>query len=253
MIDEGADTGSRERASAGPYVMTIGTPAGMPWDQWRLARLEAENSSPLPLDQLRYALRRIGRWRPGQPGRFAGAFFHRDGVRGEQAHVQELDGVELQFLVRDEASTRAARIRRWTPLACISIAAVSLLAAFPLALADRNTANTALELLRQQAQRNLAARENARRQHAENISLAQVGARGSSLANALDDIGWLARARDPASGIVALEWTPDGLLISSAGPSNPIAAKDRTITPASAPGPVSQWIASSPEERAGAR
>lgn len=225
-----------------PFVLTIGVPAGLPWDQWRQARLEAEHSAPLPIDQLRYDLRRIGRWRPGQPGLFATAFFHNNQVAGELSHGQEVGGEFLKFTIRDDASGQRERFRKWGPLVCGALGGATIAASILLAASDREEANSALEAQRLEAQRVLAARERAQRRLAESRALGAIGVRGSRLSDALDDIGWLSRARDPAATIRAVEWTPSAMTITAAGPSNPIVARDRAVQPASAPGATSQWV-----------
>ncbi|MCE3290957.1 MAG: hypothetical protein K0R83_2969 [Caulobacter sp.] len=217
-------------AQARPFVLTFTAPPAMPWDQWRLVKLEAQHGAPLPEDEVRLSLRRLDPWRPGREGRFAAAYFRREEVTGEVRHTEMLDGEPIEFILQDRLSTRKAAWERYLPLACVAVAALVAVGAATLALQDRERADATLDEQYRSAVRARSLGEQTQRRFAEQRALVAVGAQGRQLADVMEDIGWLARARAPNAVLGKVEWRPSGLVVETTGPTTPIVSQDRQAT-----------------------
>jgi hypothetical protein len=246
MTDEASEPPA---ATPRPFILTFTAPAGLPWDQQRLIRLEASHAAPLPADQIVLDLRRLDPWRLGRESRFAGAYFRRQDVRGEIRHTEEIDGREVQFVGQDAEAAARARWARLAPPAAGAIAVILFGALAALAVMDRAERDVALEDQARIVRRDLTVAEQTQRRLAEAQALDQAGARGARLSDALADLVWLSRARDPNAAVSAVGWRPEAMVVEAAGAAVPIATHDRTATRVPAPGAGSRWRIAPPPGR----
>src|SRR5688572_20809131 len=74
------------------FVRTFSTPSGLPWEQARAARLDAEHGAPLPLRDLLHRVKRLSPWSPGAVGRYAVFYVRRRDYRGAFETTVDVDG-----------------------------------------------------------------------------------------------------------------------------------------------------------------
>jgi hypothetical protein len=128
------------------FVRTLSTPPGLPWEQARVADLEARHGSPLPIAEVVYRLRRLEGWRPGSPGRFAAFYVLAAEVDGRLEATAQVEGREIAvtFVTGGARIAEAGR----SALRVVAIVAVAGLVAWTGfdALSRRGETDAAIEL-----------------------------------------------------------------------------------------------------------
>lgn len=93
-----------------PFIRVVVTPATWPWDQMRVARLEAMHTSPLSGGEANLVLRRLKPWTPGQPGEFAAIYLRAGDTPPAGGFDVEIQGRKLHVDLPSPAA-RAADLR----------------------------------------------------------------------------------------------------------------------------------------------
>jgi len=232
-----------EAAEPKVFVRTISTPPGLPWEQGRVADLEARHGSPLPIGEVLYRVRRLEGWRPGSPGRFAAFYVLAGEVGGRLDASAEVDGQALTvtFVTGSahvaEAGLAAART------VVIGVLAVLLIAAVAAAVNRRAETTGALQVVELRADGKLKRAETARRGRDLDRLLGLELERGVRLRDALGDIAWASNARAPDARIEALHWEPGFLAVTVKGEGSPFqAVTDREIRRADRPVRPGTWL-----------
>jgi hypothetical protein len=225
------------------FVRTLAAPPGLPWDQARIADLEARQGAPLPLSEVMYQLKRLEAWRPGAPARFAAFYVLARQVDDRLEASAEVDGrpVEVTFVGRGEQGTRAAGVA----MRGVVIAAVCLLFAWSVgaAFGKRAELDAALSLADQTAAskaKAVAARTLVRTQA---LLLAQEPDRGARLQNVLSDLAWADAAKSADARVEAVHWERGLLAIEARGGSPPVqATPERPVKRAAKPIRPGVWL-----------
>ena len=91
------DNGDEEAGAEAPriFVRVINTHPGSPWSQSQQATLEARLGAPGRLDDIAYRIRRLDRWRPGGPARFAAVYARAEDVRRGFVATRTVEGRPL--------------------------------------------------------------------------------------------------------------------------------------------------------------
>lgn len=244
-MSDAADLGGSGPA---PFIVSLDAPSGFPWEQRRAAELAARHNSPLPLEDVILDVQRLGRWRLGEPARFAAAFFRRDAIDGEAHHLARIDMFDIRFLARDDATSMARQRDRMLPAAVGGITILVFGACLWLALTSRAALDTQLDARIAELELQVRHAEAAKRRLADKRDLGQEGLAGSQMSDMLEDLVWLARARDPGSAVRSLEWTPQALTLSTETPGAPIATRDRAISAVDGAGGMARWAIPNPRE-----
>lgn len=231
-----------------PFIVTLDAPSGFPWEQRRAAELAARHNSPLPLEDVILDVQRLGRWRLGEAGRFAAAFFRRDAVDGEAQHLARIDTFDIRFIARDDAASTARQRDRMLPIAVGGITVLVFGACLWLAMSSRGARDAQLDARIAELELQVRQGEAAKRRLADKRDLGGERLAGSQASDMLEDLVWLARARDPGSAIRSLEWTPQALTLSTETPGAPIATRDRTISAVDGAGGMARWVIPNPRE-----
>ena len=206
MIDRGADKASRGKAERSVLVRTVTTPPALPWDQARVAALEAVQSAPAR--RLAVRTRRLGRWRPGAPGSFAAVYVQADRV-GDGFKVRQRVGqqtVTVRFAPERETSTRMrASLSAFLLAGGLALSVTAGVLAFNI----RAEREKALVMAEQTAARRLTRAESAERRTAAADLIAGRSEAGAPLAVVLHDLAAMREARDAATPIEAVHWRPE--------------------------------------------
>ena len=106
MIDDGADQTSGSRNARSVLVRTLTTPPALPWDQSKIAQLEAIQSSPAR--GLLVRIRRLSPWRPGAGGAFAAVYARPEDIGDGFKTRQRVGGrsIVVRFGPENETATR---------------------------------------------------------------------------------------------------------------------------------------------------
>lgn len=218
-------------AAAPPQVFTrtFNVPPGLPWDQSRAAALETRHGSPLPIHELLHRVRRLGRWAPGEPGRYAAFYVRRHDYAQPFETTLQVDGATLRVAF----GSRGAQLQRLQPwlLGLAAAAGAAVLVGAPLWLAWTARSDAAARLERLETR--LAARDRQARQleagRLQALAVSRASADLMTPADLLADLGWLARAKTPGARIVAVHWERGALAVEARGEAPPLAAFDRRL------------------------
>jgi hypothetical protein len=231
-----------EEAEPKVFARSIAAPAGAPWDQTRVAHLEARAGAPLPIGELVYQLRRLEPWRPGNPARFA-AFYARSAAVGARHKTHaEVDGrrLEVTFVSRAEREREAKRASLIFAIAggCM----VVVLASIAVGVTARHNTEAqlvALEGLAAQKAQLAAAADTARLQ---SNALTVAGVRGHAVSDLLGDLDWAATAKAPGARIQAVHWSGAVMVVEARGQIDPFVAGGRTATRMEKPLRPGLWL-----------
>ena len=242
-VEADAEAERPEAAEPKVFVRTISTPPGLPWEQGRVADLEARHGSPLPIGEVLYRVRRLEGWRPGSPGRFAAFYVLAGEVDGRLDASAEVDGQTLTvtFVTGGarvaEAGLAVARTGLIAALAALLIAGVAA------ALNRRAETAAALQVVELRAEAKLKRAEAARRGGDLDRLLGLELERGVRLRDALGDLAWASNAKAPDARIEALHWEPGLLAVTVKGEGSPFqAVTDREIRRADRPVRPGTWL-----------
>lgn len=245
------DDGPREAGDSAPeppvspkvLVRIVAAPPGLPWDQARVADLEARHGSPLPMSEVLYRLRRLETWRPGAPARFAAFYVIARDVVGRCESVVDVEGrpTRVSFLSRSE---QAALTRRLAIVGLtIGLSVAIVLTAVGSALVRRTDTVASLnevDLRLAGKARSLDALEKLRRQQQ---ALDAAPGRGAPVGAVAADVAWAVSAKTPESHIDALHWQPGLMAFEVRGAAPPFsAAPDKLIERAPRPLRPGVWL-----------
>lgn len=237
---DGAETAGGEAQRV--FVRVIAAQPGAPWDQSRQAALEARLGAPVRLTEVVYRLRRIDRWRRGEPARFAAVYARTEDARRGLVATPTVDGRQLTIDFSPPA--RQARRLRAPALAAGAIGvAIVLVAGLAHEVGVRRTAFAdQLEAVEgvaavqgRQAGDVLSAKREARALEAE-------GVRGRRIADVLTDVAWVARAKAPLARIEAVHWDHGFLAVEAGGEGPPFRSSERTLEKARKPVRSGVWL-----------
>ncbi len=224
------------------FVRAISTRPAAPWDQNRAARLEAELNAPLPLDVTALVVKRLERWSPGAPGRYAAVYARRSDVADGLTTVAQLDGrpIPVRFLSPER---QAAQLKTFAvAVAGATIMTFLLVLTIASVIAVRSEAEARLEALEQTVQRRLV---EARRREAlaeQSRALTAAGVENLRASAVLADLDWAARAK---SADVSLEGVyREGALmaVEVRGDQVPFAGGDRAVQRSEKPVRSGVWL-----------
>jgi hypothetical protein len=222
-------------------VRTFTAPPGLPWDQARVAALEARSGAPLPLADVVYQLRRLDPWFLGRAARYA-AFYIRAQDGGDVQSTVEVAGrqIRVHFL------SNAQRNRRARSLAVLAAGTAGLAlvvsGAATSALNTRSETQERLDTIEQIAAAKLRAVTLQERQRIQGKALDAAGMRHLGLNDVLDDLAWASAAKNPVAHIDALHWDHGHMAVEVRGDSPPFIAGVRPMVKADKPLRPRVWL-----------
>jgi hypothetical protein len=223
------------------FARSILVPPGLPWEQGRAARLDAQHGSPLPFADVVHQLRRTEPWRWGEPGRFAAFYLRRTQARSRyRAKVQLLDETfDIVFLPPADRQRQAQAVF----LAIFSVLCAGVIASAAIFQALDARAKAEVQLLALE------------RASMEAMSRARVRADQNRLATSMDahergvrpdivlaDFLWAAQAKSGDARINAWHWQPGLMAVEARGKVNPFLSSDRLVQRAKAPVSKGVWL-----------
>lgn len=224
------------------FVRPFFAPAGMPWDQARMADLDARLGAPLPLTELTYRVRRLEPWRPARPCRYA-AFYVRAADVGQGFVAEpEVDGAPVKVAFLSRAETRR-RVRRVTAiLGAAALSAVSCIAAGLAVVSARGSTADRLDAVEERAAvqlRRAEALEAAKRQ-ARVLDAVHID--GRRVRDALNDIAWASAGKSATARVEGLHWDRGYMALEVRGDAPPFERPDRLVQRAPKPMRPGVWL-----------
>lgn len=207
------------------FSRPIQTPPGLPWDQRRVAELEARAGSPVTDPMIHIVVTRRTPWRPRQPGLFEAEYlrpapkvvrpFEPQPPRGLPAWAVKADGSLAPWLLPAASVFLAVSI-----FGLAIVVGNARQASETRALTDLDAELGSLqEAIRTAAQASRSAR-----------ALEASGLPQSDLASALGDLGWLARSRAPEAQVQEVQWRRGVMTVRFRAPGQSFEAVDRAVS-----------------------
>jgi hypothetical protein len=216
-----------DRRGAKPFTRVLSTPPGWPWDQARIATLEARYTSPVSNANIAIIMRRLQPWGFGESGRFLAVYVRDSEV--QQGLKLELD-VSGKKIVIDMPSphTRAeqSRDRLWN-LGLIGLMACCVIGFGMVTLQRRTAEAERLTDLEMQMTRKVRDAEGVARAKADAEALSDLNLDNRTLDNALQDLKTISLQRDPAARLDAFYWNKGYWAVEVHGITPPV--KDPTV------------------------
>lgn len=220
---------------------TISTPAGWPWEQARVAALEARYSAPLPIAQMYLCLKRLTPWAARQPASFAAFYVRAAEVTTSFETVVEVEGRPMTVMFEPPA-VAAERARRAFVAGLAAAGVVALLVvAVAGALLARSEGETQLAVMERDAAAKFRRAETlqAARRDSATLTLVQPGDRPAA---AVTQLAWAMAARAPDARIEAWRWDHGAVEIEARGDAPPLLDPRRVMIRGGPPRPgVWRW------------
>lgn len=224
------------------FVRAFSVPAGLPWEQSRAAQLDARHGSPLPIDELLVQLRRLDRWSPGKPARYAAFYVRAQDYSAPFETTLQVDGhsVTVAFGARRQDLDRV-KLAAVIGL-IIALTGAVLGGSLTMALGARSQAQTALDTTEQLVltKRRTGLAYQVQIEQARGLRR-EIG-RARPVEEALADLDWAAAAKAPDARISALHWDHGLLGIEARGPAPPLIPGERPLQRAGAPLRPGVWL-----------
>lgn len=211
------------------FVRVFVTPPGAPWEQTKAADLEARHGAPLPIADLLFRVRRLAKWAPGRPGRFAVFYIRAQEFREPFETEVDVDGQPVKVAFGASAG-QLEQIKQIGLAVGVLVAVGAILGGgFMLALTARAELNTQIEALEMQSQQRLRAAQAYQKQKDLAQSLEVAVGRSGRMRDVVADLAWVATSKAPEARIIAVHWERGVLAVEARGEVAPFAAPDRRV------------------------
>jgi len=224
------------------FVRTLSAPPGAPWDQARVAALEARVGAPLPLGEVVYRVQRLDPWGLGRPARFAAAYVRAEEVGEDFETTVDAGGrsVRIRFLSMEARARQARKIGMIGAVAAVT--ALLTIAAITSSLGVRGETAARLSEAETMAASRLRSAQRVAADHAEARQLDAAGVRHLSVKDLLADMAWAGAAKAPGAHIDGLHWERGYMAVEVRGDAAPFANPDRAVLKADKPSRPGVWL-----------
>lgn len=224
------------------FVRALSTPPGLPWEQSRAATLDARHGAPLPIVDLLHQVRRLDRWGPGRPGRFAAFYVRAREFREAFETEVEVDGQAVKVRFGAPAADLGRLRTAGGALAVLVLSGLLLGTGMMLAWQARATVTTQLEAEEQLAASRLRMAE-AQRERARSVrEVSRLVGQGRPLDEVLADLSWVATSKGPEARVVGVHWERGLLAVEARGEAAPFLAADRALQRSPRPLRPGVWL-----------
>lgn len=210
------------------FTRTLTTPAALPWDQRRIAQLDAEAGSPSPLHLVYILVLRLTPWRPGGPSDFLIAYARRSDTSWTLSASTVVQG-RTRHLRFETPAARQDRLQKWTIALGCTFAAMAIIAGAGVwSVMQRASGDAYLTGLEKRARAQARQRRMILDVDRNTDIIAEAGLSRSTLAATGADLNKIAQLRDPTIRITAIEWIPGTVVLETPGPSAPLQGGELT-------------------------
>ncbi len=229
-----------------PFTRVLATPPGWPWDQTRVAMLEARHTSPVSSDGVNIIVRRLKPWSMGEGGEFVAIYLR----IGDPLPPQGLDVEVRGRTIHIDLPSRAARAEQLkdqaTRVGAVVVMLLILLGLITLAFERRTALDDRLndaEVQSSHMAREAHAMARAK-QDAEGLSELGVG---DGLGHALDDLTYVTAAKDPAARLDAFYWSKGFWAVEAHGGDAPVKDTGLNLQKSVKPVRPGVWLWAAPD------
>ena len=216
-----------DRRSVKPFTRILNTPPGWPWDQARIATLEARHTSPVSGTDIAIVMRRLQPWGFGEGGRFVAIYVRdRDIQEGLKLDL-DIGGKKIVVdMPSPQQKAEQSRDRLWN-LGLIGLIACCLVGLGMVTLQRRAAEGERLTQLETQMTRKVRDAEGVARAKADAEALVALNLDNRTVDNAVQDLKSISLQRDSAARLDAFYWNKGYWAVEVHGDTPPV--KDATI------------------------
>lgn len=225
-----------------PFTRVVATPPAWPWDQARVAHLEALHTSPLSGGDANLVLRRLKPWAPGQPGEFAAIYLRAGDTPPAGGFDIDIQGRKLHIDLPSPAARAAAlREKAWL-VGSVAVIVIALSGLTMLALQRRAALDDRLTTLETRLDRDV---HNARtvahaKRDAEALAELELAAQGPN--RVLADLNRVTIGKAANARIDAFYWRKGYWAVESHGDARPIEGPGLVIQRSAKPVHPGVWL-----------
>lgn len=205
-----ADESREPDAIPAVFTRVLATPPGLPWDQVRIARLEAARAAPVAIGSLTLRLKRLAPWGNGKAGSFAAFYVKTEALGGGFRTSKVIDGRTIAVEFKSRAQARAEGRLLAVFVGVGGGAAVALLTAIIAAVAIRHAGDRRLDDLARRSIHELRQAQITSALKRQNAALRGVDNSGAYVGEVLEDLAWASRTRRPDVPLEGFHWRPAG-------------------------------------------
>ena len=224
------------------FVRTFSTPAGLPWDQSRVADLEARSGAPLPLSEVLYHVRRLDPWLIGREARYAAIYIRSSDDKAPVEAAVEVQGRRLK--VRFVSNFERGRSAKRLAILAGATAGIAMLASGAITSAVNTRADTIdrLAALAPVAGAKLRSARALERERLTRDALDGEGVRHLTVSDVLGDMAWASSAAAPEVRIEAFHWDRGHIAVEVRGDGAPFQGSGRVAVKAAKPLRPQVWL-----------
>jgi hypothetical protein len=228
-----------------PFTRVITTPPGLPWDQARMAGLEARHTSPVSGvmvgDDLHIVVKRLGGWKPGGDGRFVAVYLRSSDIQSGQSLQVEVQGQTVSIPLPAQGPTGAISEQGVILIAGVVIVAC-LIVQIDLLWQRRQDAEARLSAVEAVVERQGRDAVQLAAAKADARDLTAMGVKGRTVDAVLKDLTTISLARDPDARIQAFSWDDGQWSVEVAGSTPPVSIDGLDLQRSAAPVRPNVWV-----------
>ncbi|MDB5438844.1 MAG: hypothetical protein JWM33_1271 [Caulobacteraceae bacterium] len=212
----------RLEARTGVFSRVVTAPSGAPWEQARIAELDARLGAPMPVSTLAIRLVRLTPWRPGVEARFVVFYARVEAVRGGLTVERRIEGRALKIAFHSPAD-QARRLRLAAAAAAVGLLCAGLVAgAVVKTLASWASLQPQLGHDVRIAAGAIRQSQANSRQTQTNLQVRAAGLEGRTAADMVAAMAAAGARRKPDASIAAFHWDHGYVALETAGSSPPV-------------------------------
>lgn len=232
-------------ASPRPFTRVVTTPPGLPWDQARMAGLEARHTSPVSGvmvgDDLHIVVKRLGGWKPGGEGRFVAVYLRSSDLKAGQTLQVEVQGQVVTIPLPAQGPVGPISEQGVILIAGVVIAAC-LIVQIDLLWQRRQDAEARLSAVEAVVERQGRDATQLAAAKADARDLGAMGMNGRTIDAVLKDLTTISIARDADARIQAFSWDDGQWSVEVAGGNPPVSIDGLNLQRSAAPVRPNVWV-----------
>ncbi len=232
-------------SAARPFTRVVVTPAGWPWDQARMARLEARHTSPVSDvmigDDLHIVVQRLGLWKPGTDGRFVAVYLRGSDMRAGQTLTVEVQGQSVKIALPSAGGLSPLSDRTAILIAGLIVAAC-LVVQVDLLWQRRQDADARLSAVEAVVERQSHDAAQLAAAQADAQDLAAMGVHPHTVDDVVQDLNTISVARNADARVQAFLWDDGHWAIEVSGTNPPVSLEGFDLERSPAPIRPDVWL-----------
>ncbi len=192
-----------------PFIRMVTTPPGLPWNQTRMALLEARHTSPVSGalgDDLHIVIRRLEGWRPNLSGSFVAIYLRGSDLHSGVSFQVEARGRVFPIDLPPKGDGQAILKEQLSVYGAGLLVVLALAFAIGLSWQRRQEADFSISAVETRLGREYRQASSIVQAKRDAVALTEQGLKGRALADAMKDLRIVSIGRNPEARIDAFVW-----------------------------------------------